>query len=690
VRIFNNSSFKGKILMVTLPLSALGLLILTFIAYIQITNVVETQLSENMLGKVGEASKRLDTWFTGHLAEAEQASTSLDVKRALAINPSLDMSGGDGENFQILDKLILSRADFLNSRYPGQFNGAYYLDLNGTGALSSLLTPEGRARRIPGVVKTDDGFWEALKTGKAGYGKPFMSPSSQKPCISAHAPIKNDSGKVIGSMSTSMRVDTISEMMDGIKYGEKGYTVLLYKDGTYIYHPDPENIIKKNINDTEDVSIQELSKRMLSGKQGVFRFSKGGQKLIAFYQPVPMPNFIMASIVSEDELFAPVKKLVAVMLIAAGLILVLLSFVILYSVKKLTSPLLSLSEFAGEIAKGNLTGSLKIDQNDEIGMLANSFNDTVAQLRELVNRIIDSSCEVNRLTSDLACMSRENKAATEEVARTMQEIAVGTVKQAENVEEAAFVMQKLNDEAKVTTKQCENMLRASEESKNVSDAGSMAVSDAIGSMEKIAQNNHKNVQESTMLMNRSKEIGKIVEVITSIAGQTNLLALNAAIEAARAGEQGRGFAVVADEVRKLAEQSNGAANQIAKLITGIQEQMTSMYKSMEEGSQEIAQGVKVANRAGDNFQQIEQNTQNISCLINKVASAVHQMGERAEKILSVIEQAAAITEETSASTEEVSATTDQQSDKMNNMVEIIEQLVQLQNEQKKAVDQFKV
>jgi methyl-accepting chemotaxis protein len=674
--------------MATLPLSALGLLILTFIAYIQITNVVETQLSENMLGKVGEASKRLDTWFTGHLAEAEQASTSLDVKRALAISPSLDMSGGDGENFQILDKLILSRADFFNSRYPGQFNGAYYLDLNGIGALTSLLTPEGRARRIPGVVKTDDGFWEAMKTGRPGYGKPFMSPSSQKPCISAHAPIKNDSGKVIGSMSTSMRVDTISEMMDSIKYGEKGYTVLLYKDGTYIYHPDPENIIKKNINDNEDISIQELSKRMLSGKQGVFRFSKDGQKLIAFYQPVPTPNFIMASIVSEDELFAPVKKLVAVMLIAAGLILVLLSFVILYSAKKLTSPLLSLSEFAGEIAKGNLTGSLKIDQNDEIGMLANSFNNTVAQLRELVNRIINSSYEVNRLTSDLACMSKENKAATEEVAQTMQEIAVGTVKQAENVEEAAFVMQQLNDEAKVTTKQCENMLRASEESKNVSDTGSMAVSDAIESMEKIAQNNHKNVQESTMLMNRSKEIGQIVEVITSIAGQTNLLALNAAIEAARAGEQGRGFAVVADEVRKLAE--NGAANQIAKLITGIQEQMTAMYKSMEEGSQEIAQGVKVANQAGDNFQQIEQNIENISYVIGKVASAVHQMGEGTEKTLSAIEQAAAITEETSASTEEVAATTDQQSDKMNNMVEVIEQLVQLQNEQKRAVDQFKV
>jgi len=690
VKIFHNLSFKGKILMATLPLSALGLLILTFIAYIQITNVVETQLSENMLGKVGEASKRLDTWFTGHLAEAEQASTSLDVKRALAISPSLDMSGGDGENFQMLDNLIMSRADFLNSRYPGQFNGAYYLDLNGIGALTSLLTPEGRPRRIPGVVKTDDGFWEALKTGKPGYGKPFMSPSAQKPCISAHAPIKNDSGKVIGSMSTSMRVDTISEMMDSIKYGEKGYTVLLYKDGTYIYHPDPENIIKKNINDTEDISIQELSKRMLSGKQGVFRFSKDGQKLIAFYQPVPMPNFIMASIVSEDELFAPVKKLVAVMLIAAGIILVLLSFVILYSAKKLTSPLLSLSEFAGEIAKGNLTGSLKIDQNDEIGMLANSFNNTVAQLRELVNRIINSSCEVNRLTSDLACMSKENKAATEEVARTMQEIAVGTVKQAENVEEAAFVMQKLNDEAKVTTKQCENMLRASEESKNVSDTGSMAVSDAIESMEKIAQNNHKNVQESTMLMNRSKEIGQIVEVITSIAGQTNLLALNAAIEAARAGEQGRGFAVVADEVRKLAEQSNGAANQIAKLITGIQEQMTAMYKSMEEGSQEIAQGVKVANQAGDNFQQIEQNIESISYVIGKVASAVHQMGEGTEKTLSAIEQAAAITEETSASTEEVAATTDQQSDKMNNMVEVIEQLVQLQNEQKRAVDQFKV
>ena len=95
-----------------------------------------------------------------------------------------------------------------------------------------------------------------------------MSPSSKKPCISAHAPIKDANGKVIGSMSTSMRIDTISEMLNGIKYGEKGYTILLYKDGTYIHHPDPEYIINKKIVDFDDPSIKALSSRMLSGKPG--------------------------------------------------------------------------------------------------------------------------------------------------------------------------------------------------------------------------------------------------------------------------------------------------------------------------------------------------------------------------------------------------------------------------------------
>ena len=491
-------------------------------------------------------------------------------------------------------------------------------------------------------------------------------------------------------MSTSMRVDTISEMLNGIKYGEKGYTLLLYKDGTYIHHPEPENIINKKITDITDASIQELSKRILSGQPGIFKFTKDGQKLIAFFSPVPKPNFIMASIVAEEELFAPVKKLVTVMLGVAGIILLILIFVVVFSARKLTAPLLGLNEFAGQIASGNLTGSYKIEHNDEIAKVANSFNNTVVQLRDLIKVIANSSRAVNRMTSELAGMGDTSKTATEEIARAIKEIAIGAVKQAENVEEAAALTQAVTDDAGRIAAQCQDMLAASKEAKTMSDIGARAIANAVDSMEKIARNNQRNVQESTVLLRTSEEIGQIIEVIATIAGQTNLLALNAAIEAARAGEHGKGFAVVAEEVRKLAEQSNQAANKIANLIRGIQDQMKAIYASMDQGSQEISQGVAVANQAGENFAQIEQNILNISRLIETVSLAMQQMRLGTEKTLAAIGQAAAITEETSASTEEVSATTEQQSDQMNKMADLIEQLVQLQNEQKKAVDRFRV
>jgi methyl-accepting chemotaxis protein len=352
--------------------------------------------------------------------------------------------------------------------------------------------------------------------------------------------------------------------------------------------------------------------------------------------------------------------------------------------------LLNLSKFADEIAKGNLTGSLNIEQNDEIGSLAKSFNNTVAHLQTLVKGIINLSSEVNCMTNNLVCISNENKTATEEVARTMKEIATGSVKQAENVEEAASITNALNNEAKLIAQQCENMLQASQECRRVGNIGSKAVSDAILSMERIAQNNLKNTQESFLLMNKSKEIGQIIDVITSIAGQTNLLALNAAIEAARAGEYGRGFAVVAEEVRKLAEQSNQAANQIANLINGIQQQMITMNTSMEVGSQEIIQGVEVANQAGENFKKIENNIGNIANLVEAIAISTTQMSQSTEKALQSIEQAAAITEETSAATQEVSATTEQQFDQIRNITDLMEQLVALQNKQKSAVERFVV
>lgn len=674
---YSKLSFQAKLMVAILPIILIGLVFISAFSYVKFSEMLERELIQGVTNEIAGSTKQIESWLSGRLLESEMSAQNAAVQ---TINTDRTAT----------DKWLYDRFKYLNEKFPNQYETCYAADQNGP-YMAAMLGPDNKTIIMkPGSAATRQNFKDIMAGGPAQITEPLVSTGKGWTVVFAVSPIKDPAGKPIGIIGASISIDTIVDLVSKIKLGDSGYAFLVDKNGTFVTHPDKKYILKEKIQSLSEPVLAELGKRMLEGKTGIYRYTVNDVKKIAVYAPVPQYGWVLAGTINEHELFAPAKRLLMIMLAASAIIIAIIVLAIYIAANRMSRPLKEILAVTDQVAEGNLTNSCTVHSNDEMGNLARSFNNTIAQLKLLVNGIINSSREVNRMTTDLEAMGSESKAATDEVAKTMKEIATGVVKQAENVEEAASVTQTLNDEAKMIAKECETMLKASEDSRKVSDIGSKAILNAIQSMEKIAQNNLKNVEESTMLLNKSKEIGQIIEVISSIAGQTNLLALNAAIEAARAGEQGRGFAVVAEEVRKLAEQSNQAANQIANLIGGIQQQMEVMYESMEQGSKEITQGVEVANQAGHNFGQIEKNIQNISNLIERVSSSVQQMGQATEKTLAAIEQAAAITEETSASTEEVSATSEQQFNQINRMTEIIEQLVQLQNEQMRAVEKFKV
>jgi len=331
---------------------------------------------------------------------------------------------------------------------------------------------------------------------------------------------------------------------------------------------------------------------------------------------------------------------IMVVLLVISLITIVSGFLIAwYITSSVVRPLIRAVDVSNSIANGDLTVKIESDSNDETGQLLNSMKNMVANLKKLI-------ADIKETSSNMASASEQLSASSEEMSK-------GVVSQSDRSTQIASAAHEMSQTVVEIARNASSIAASASGTANVAKEGEHIVDKSVSEVKDIAATVSESSKVMVSLGERSRQIGDIIRVISEIADQTNLLALNAAIEAARAGEQGKGFAVVADEVRKLAERTAKATSEIGSMIGAIQEEVQKSVTSMDEVSKMVGTGVEFSTQTGEALHKIVSSVSELQMMVQQIASATEEMSATSEQISGDIMAVANVSKETSTGSEQI-------------------------------------